>query len=167
MGPAASQQHQNATLLQPGCGILIALASKRPHIHLTLQCFAEACGSSQLASRASACAGRWPHETMAVLKVLQHSPIPVQSRRGSGSKLLSKGATVSGKSRSFRAACPTKSGTSGEKPSLQTEVIKTPWMGLQTGSCHWMGHRKVYNSRSYGVTLLPRAPDRGLTPARR
>ena len=30
-----------------------------------------------------------------------------------------------------------------------------------------MGHRKVYNSRSYGVTLLPRAPDRGLTPERR
>ena len=60
MGPAASQQHQNATILQPGCGILIALANKRPHIHLTLQCFAEACGSSQLASRASACAGGWP-----------------------------------------------------------------------------------------------------------
>ena len=62
---------------------------------------------------------------------------------------------------------PLYSGTFGKKPSLQTELIKTPWMGLQTGSCHWMGHRKVYNSRSYGVTLLPRAPDRGLTPERR
>ncbi len=38
------------------------------------------------------------HETMAVLKLLQHSLLPVQIRRGSSSKLWSIGATVSGNS---------------------------------------------------------------------